>query len=377
MTTLNVVLDEMISPTETGVSRSSRELTRALITHAPNACFVEGIISSSTEREYRLVEETLPGLQGLFKSALTRRDLTAAWQHGFTPVPSGMIHAPSLFAPLRNHDRVNTRGSQIVATIHDVSAWTHPEVLSPRTVSWTKAMAQRALKYADAIVVPTHAIAAELATVLDFGDRVRVIGGAVSPSLELPADADRVAEKLGLPESYLLAMGRLGAGNGIEQLLEALALPEAGELPLLVVDGDEASDALQAAARAAGLGAGRVTAVGRVSDAELSVLFDRATAFVYPNLTNGFGMPMLEAFRFGTPVIHSGTPSLLEIASDAGLAVSTDDLTMFPRLLADAIADVAADGELRRRLSIVGSDRAKLFSWRGSAEAVWQLHADL
>jgi glycosyltransferase involved in cell wall biosynthesis len=377
MTTLNVVLDEMLSPIETGVSRYSRELTRALIRHAPPACFVEGIISSSTEQEYQLVAETLPGLQGLFKSALARRDLRAAWQHGFTPVPTGMIHAPSLFAPLRNHDRVHTRGNQVAVTIHEATAWSHPEFLSSRTVSWTKAMAQRAFKYADAVVVPTHAVAAELATVLDFGDRIRVIGGAVSPSLELPADADRVAEEQGLPERYLLAMGRIGAGNGIEQILDALARPEAGDIPLLVVGGDEPSGALQSAASAAGLVPERVTAIGQVPDALLGVLFDRALAFVYPKLTNGFGMPMLEAFRFGTPVIHSATPSLLEVAGDAGLAVSIDDLTIFPRLLADAVAEVIADGELRRRLAILGSDRAKLFSWRGSAEAVWQLHADL
>jgi glycosyltransferase involved in cell wall biosynthesis len=377
MTTLNVVLDEMLSPVETGVSRYSRELTRALITYAPPACLVEGIVSASTEQEYQVIEESLPGLHGLFKSALARRDLTAAWQHGFTPVPSGMIHAPSLLAPLRNHDRVHARGNQVAVTIHDVTAWTHPELLPSRTVSWTKAMAQRALKYADAIVVPTHAVAAELGTILDFGDRVRVIGGAVSSSLELPADADRVAEELALPERFLLAMGRTGAGNGIEQLLDALARPEAGEIPLLVVDGDVPSGALQTAALAAGLAPGRVTPIGQVSDAELSVLFDRATAFVYPNLTNGFGMPMLEAFRFGTPVIHSATPSLLEVAGDAGLAVAIDDPALFSRQLADAIAEVLADGELRRRLAILGSDRAKLFSWRGSAESVWQLHADL
>ena len=377
MTTLNVVLDEMLSPIETGVSRYSRELAQALITHAPPACFVEGIVSASTEQEYQFIAESLPGLQGLFKSALARRDLTAAWQHGFTPVPSGMIHAPSLLAPLRNHDRVHTRGNQVAVTIHEVTAWTHPEFLASRTVSWTKAMAQRAFKYADAIVVPTHAVAAELTDILNFGDRVRVIGGAVSPSLKLPADADRVAEELGLPERYLLAMGRIGAGNGIEQVLDALARPETGDIPLLVVDGDEPSGALQSAASAAGLAPGRVTPIGQAGDAALGVLLDRATAFLYPNLANGFGMPMLEAFRFGTPVIHSATPSLLEVAGDAGLAVSIDDLTMFPRLLADAIAEVVADGELRRRLAILGSDRAKLFSWRGSAEAVWQLHADL
>lgn len=377
MTTLHVILDEMLAPVSSGFSRYSRELSRALIDHAPAGCFVEGIVAASTEEEYRRIEESLPGLRGLFKSALVHRDLSAAWQHGFTPVPSGMIHAPTLLAPLRNHDRVNSRASQVAVTIHDVTAWTHPEFLPARTVSWTKAMASRALKYADAIVVPTHAIAADLAELVDFGDRVRVIGGAVSASLELPADADRVAQQLGLPERYLVAIGRTGAGDGIEQLLEALAQPAADPLDLVVIGEAGQSSALESAASAAGLKAGRVSALASLGDAELSVVLDRATALVYPNLTNGFGMPMLEAFRFGTPVIHSATASLLEVAGDAGLAVSIDDLTRFPRLLADAIADVAADRELRERLAILGSDRAKLFSWRGSAEAVWQLHADL
>jgi glycosyltransferase involved in cell wall biosynthesis len=377
MTTLNLVLDELLTDTPSGLSVYTSELGRALLQYAPAGCYVEGIVASSPERDYERIDETLPGLRGLFKSALSRRDLTAAWQHGFTPVPSGMIHAPSLFAPLRNHDRVNTRGNQVAVTIHGATAWTHPEFLPSRTVSWTRAMAQRALKYADAIVVPTHAIADELSTILDFGDRVRVIGGAVSARLEIPADADRVAGELGLPERYLLAMGRVGAGNGIEQLLEALARPETAEIALLVVNGDDDADSLTSAAVAAGVAVGRVRAVGPVSDAALSVLFDRATAFVYPNLTNGFGMPMLEAFRFGTPVLHAATPSLLEVAGDAGLAVAIDDTARFPRLLADAVAEVVADGELRRRLAILGSDRARLFSWRGAAEAVWQLHADL
>ncbi|HMH57719.1 MAG TPA: glycosyltransferase family 1 protein, partial [Galbitalea sp.] len=140
MTTLNVIVDEMLSETLSGISLYTAELAHALIEYAPPGCFVEGIVASSPESDYVEIAERLPGLNGLFKSALTRRDLTTAWQHGFTPVPSGMIHAPSLFAPLRNHDRVNTRGKQIAVTIHNLTAWSHPELLSSRQVSWTKAM---------------------------------------------------------------------------------------------------------------------------------------------------------------------------------------------------------------------------------------------
>jgi glycosyltransferase involved in cell wall biosynthesis len=377
VTTLNVVLDDMLAPIPSGRSRYAQELARALIDHAPIGCFVEGLVAASPEEEYRLIDERLPGLHGLFKSALARRDLTAAWQHGFTPVPSGMIHAPSLLAPLRNHDRIQRRGNQVAVTIHEATAWSHPEFLPSRTVSWTRAMAQRAFKYADAIVVPTHAVADELEQFLNFGDRVRVIGGAVSASLALPSDAETIATELGLPTRYLLAMGRPGAGHGIEQLLDALVRPETGDLPLVVIDGAGGSDALQSAASAAGVAAERVLALGPLDDAQLAVAYDRAIAFVYPTLRNGFGMPMLEAFRFGTPVIHSATASLVEVAGDAGLAVPIDDLDGFAVLLAQAIGRVVDDGDLRARLKILGSDRAGLFSWRGAAEAVWQLHADL
>ena len=81
--------------------------------------------------------------------------------------------------------------------------------------------------------------------------------------------------------------------------------------------------------------------------------------------------------HFGTPVVHSDSPSLVEVAGGAGLAVPLDDAVGYPARLAAAIDSVANDSELATRLGILGEDRARLFSWRASAEKVWQLHADL
>ncbi len=377
MTTLNLVLDEMLNPVPTGLGRYASELSSALIEFAPTGCFVEGIVSSSTEDVYAEILERLPGLTALFKSALTHRDLTAAWQHGFTPVPSGMIHAPSLFAPLRNHDRVNTPGSQIAVTIHDVTAWTHPEFLTPRQVSWTKAMAMRAYKYADAVVVPTHAVAAELGDILAFGDRVRVLGAAVSPSLFPPSDSVEGAKRLDLPDRFLLTAGGGDAGSGLSAILAALALNDKIDLPLLIIGGDDNASEVAAASAAAGLAPGRVRALQLLSDADLSVVYQHAEVFVYPTLVAGFGLPMLEAFRFGVPVIHSDAASLVEVAGDAGETVVSSNADAYPRLLGESIAMLVEDRELRSRLGLMGADRAKLFTWRACAEGVWQLHADL
>jgi glycosyltransferase involved in cell wall biosynthesis len=379
VTTLRVILDEMLAPVPNGISRYTEDLTRAIIRYAPNNCFVEGIVASSPEPDYERITMSLPGLVGLHKSALAHRELVSAWQHGFTRLAGGgMIHAPSLLAPLSRHDRLNRQGHQIAVTIHDAVAWTHPDSLPSRRVAWHKAMATRAQKYADAVVVPTHAVAEQLSEVLDFGDRVRVIGGAVSTSLGLGDDADARAAALDLPDRYLLTIGGLESRRGIDHLLTSLALPGATELPLLMVGPDEGdAEPVSAAAAEAGLSPDRVRALGTLSDADLSVVLDRATMLVFPTLAEGFGSSMLEAFHFGTPVVHSDAPALLEVAGDAGYVVALDDRDGYPERLRDAINTVANDDELARDMATTERDRAGLYDWRASADKVWQLHADL
>ena len=145
-------------------------------------------MSSSLPEDYDRVLAEVPGLVGLYKTSLARRELAAAWQLGLTTSPGGgMIHATSLFAPLRKHDRT-AGGNQVVATVHDVLAWTHPEALSAASVAWQKGMMKRARKHADAIVVPTHALAEKLQQVADLGDRVRVIGTAPRSGLVVAQD---------------------------------------------------------------------------------------------------------------------------------------------------------------------------------------------
>jgi glycosyltransferase involved in cell wall biosynthesis len=378
-TTLRVIIDQILAPVPGGVGRYAEELTRALITTAPAGVRVEGVVSASLEPDYARLAELLPGLSGLYKSPLARRELSTAWQHGFTRLPGrGMIHATSLLAPLYRHDRLNTSGEQIVVTIHDAVPWTHPATLTPHGVSWHKAMAKRAHKHADAVVVPTHAVAEELGSILDFGDRIRVIGAAVSSHLDTPADADERAARLELPAEYILAVGTLEPRKGLEPLIGSLALGESVDLPLLVVGpaGWGGVD-VGALAAEAGLDESRVRTLGRLSDEDLSVALERASVFVLPSLAEGFGIPLLEAFHFGTPVVHSDAPALVEVSGGAGVVVARDDADGYPERLAAAIASVVNDSELAERLKFSGLDRSQLFSWRSSAEKVWQLHADL
>ena len=380
-TALRIVLDQVGSPTPSGIARYSLELARALVESAPRGCEVMGIVPASPESEYEAIDAALPGLTSVFRSALDRRQLRAAWQHGFTRLPAtGMIHAPSLFAPLYRHDRHASPGEQIVVTMHDAVAWTHPETLPPASVSWTRAMARRAERYADAIVVPTHAVAEQLADVLSLGDRVRVIAGAVSSDLRLGGaeDAEARAERLGLPERFILAVGPFAARKGIAELLWGMADPTAPSVPLVLAGPSTARDLdLDGVRQAAHLDSTQVMHLGSLDDSDLAVVYSRATALIAPSLADGFALPVLEAMSLGTPVIHSDAPALVELAADAGVIVARDDLGGYPRRLAEAIRRVLEDDGLADELSVRGLDRVRAFSWRDAAEKVWQLHADL
>jgi glycosyltransferase involved in cell wall biosynthesis len=368
MTTLRVILDEVLGGGAVG--RYTEELTREIVRIAPRGCYVEGFVSASTETEYADLPERIPGLALLHKSPLALRELRAAWQHGFTRLPgTGVVHAPSPLAPLARHDRLND-GDQIAVTFHETLAWTNPEAVGSRGTAWAKGMAKRAQKYADAIVVPSHAVAERLADFGDFGDRIRIVSGAPSSTLKPGADADERAKVMGLPERYLLA----SAGTDLRSNLAALLLAmKRLELPLLVIGvGDDAL-----AAAEPGTPADRLRGLGQLPDADLAVLIARATVFVYPNLEEDFGMHLLDAFALGVPVIHSDAPAHIELAAESGLTVAREDAAGYSDRLADAVTSVLHDGELAQRLRYLGLDRANAYSWRSSAEKIWQLHADL
>ncbi|WP_395243750.1 glycosyltransferase [Agromyces sp. MMS24-K17] len=131
-------------------------------------------------------------------------------------------------------------------------------------------------------------------------------------------------------------------------------------------------------ASAAGVPAGGVRVLGRVSEEDLAVLYARATAFAMPSLAEGFGLPIVEAFSHGTPVIHSDDPALVEVAGGAGVTVPIGDGgTAYADRLAHAIAAVVDDERARDRLGRLGVERARAFDWRESADRVWALHREL
>jgi glycosyltransferase involved in cell wall biosynthesis len=102
---------------------------------------------------------------------------------------------------------------------------------------------------------------------------------------------------------------------------------------------------------------------GFVANEFLPFLYNGASAFVYPSLYEGFGMPVLEAIACGTPVVTSTVSSLPEVAGDAAALInpySVDEL-------ANGISRILSDEDLRNICVTKGIERAKSFTWERCA----------
>lgn len=356
MAVLRVVLDQVNDVVEPDQADAALSLVRALAATAPPKCEIEAIVPAGGE-------STVAGADTVHRLGLARRELAGAWQLGVVAgVGGGMIHAPGLLAPLVKHDRANDY-DQTVVTVWDLSPWVAPEQLSRASVLWHRGMLKRAVKHADAIVVPTHAMAEQLADLGRFGDRIRVIPGAAAEGFTIPPDAAGRRIALGAPARYLVATG------GAAVLEPVFAAAFAVDADVFVLDApDAAASAVAGAAAAAGLPAPRVHVIGRLDAPDRAALLAGALALAAADPAPAWPWRMIEALALGVPVIAADSGVHRDVLAEGGLLVGPDGF-------ADAVRNAAGEGA--RRLSVLAADRSRAYSWTGSAERVWTLHAEL
>jgi glycosyltransferase involved in cell wall biosynthesis len=110
-----------------------------------------------------------------------------------------------------------------------------------------------------------------------------------------------------------------------------------------------------------------------VPDDDLPALYSGADALVYPSLIEGFGLPVLEAMRCGTPVLTSSTSSLPEVGGEAALYVDPHNVDG----IAAALYKLATQPSLRTDLSARGLQRAELFTWTRTAVQTLRVYEEL
>ena len=161
-------------------------------------------------------------------------------------------------------------------------------------------------------------------------------------------------------EGFVLAVGTLEPRKNLPRLVDAYArMPEPLQTahPLVIVGGAGWRTGETLAALSS-LGERRQM-LGHVSDAQLAELYRRCAVFCYPSLSEGFGLPVLEAMAAGAPVLTSSASSLPEVGGDAVAYADPLDAGAIARELRSLLEDPVR----RRRLAEAGPIRAAQFSW--------------
>jgi glycosyltransferase involved in cell wall biosynthesis len=250
---------------------------------------------------------------------------------------AALLHCPTFRAPLRS--RV-----PLVVTVHDLAVLRHPEAFRRWSRTYGRALVPRVLRRAARLIAVSEFTARELVEVVGVAEeRVRVIPNAVGE----PFSPDGPAAD----GDYVLAVGTLEPRKNLRRLAEA-ARRAALELRVVGARGWGGVET----------GADGVRWLGEVPDDRLASLYRGAACLAYPSLYEGFGIPVLEAMRCGTPVVTSEGSAMAEVA--AGAAELVDPLD--PASIADGIARaIARRDELRAR----GLERAAAYSWSAVGDA--------
>ncbi len=259
-----------------------------------------------------------------------------------------------------------------VVTVHDLVSVLLPEYRRSAGERLYASLATRGLRYTSAIITDSDASARDLqANVKVPAGKIHVIPLGVDTrfrplrTLEAKQWASRRRLKLAVSPPYLLYVGGFDRRKNLNRLIAAFArLKIRDHIPhsLVLVGAQRTGPGLFYDPRSdierLGLG-DSVILLGDRTDDDVRALHDGADAFVFPSTYEGFGLPPLEAMAMGTPVVCSNASSLPEVIGDAGILCNPFDVES----IADAVARVIQNSELRKELRNRGVDRAAMFSW--------------
>lgn len=248
--------------------------------------------------------------------------------------------------------------SNSVVTIHDLTHFQFPQYFNKYRVWLAWQLLQRAVQRAGHLIVVSEATRRVLeAQVPTAKGKTTVIYHGVEEHftpLAAPMIRDfKCAEQL---DTYLLYVGNGKPHKNLTRLLHAFARLRVSfshvELVLLGVEASQLEGPMAG-----------VRTYTAVPDAQLVRWYNAAQALILPSLSEGFGLPVVEAMACGTPVIASHLASLPEVVGEAGLLVDAQDVDA----LGQAMTRLLCEADLQHDLREKGIKRARLYSWREAA----------
>ena len=264
-----------------------------------------------------------------------------------------MIHATGMAIP--------PKSAPLAVTVHDLAFVDYPEHATRHGLRFFHRSLMLTKRDADVVLCPSSATRGELIELGFAEDRIRVIPWGVEPFTVDDDDIARVRARHGVSGRYVLWVGTIEPRKNLAGLIAAFRALRADDVTLLLVGPHGWNEDL--AARLGGSDR-RIRALGFVHRDELLALYAGATAFCYPSLREGFGMPVLEAMMAGAPVVTSSGTATQEVVGDAGICVDPQDHAG----IAEALASIVDDERLARQLSERAKARARTFTWARTAD---------
>jgi glycosyltransferase involved in cell wall biosynthesis len=295
-----------------------------------------------------------------------------AWEQCFLPSCAkkyrlDLLHSPTYTWPVR----ARIPG---VVSILDMLYCVHPDSISQMKLAFWRVFVPWSARRCCKILTISESSKQDIVRYLGVSpEKVVVTPLALDRLLDVgnqPAaeEIKGICAKYRIRKPYLLHVGGVGKHKNPQVLVKALAIlrERAGtEEMTLVITGNDYGPAEGIRSHAISYGLdGFVHLPGYVARQELPSLYAGAFAYVTPSMFEGFGLTVLEAMAFCTPVVISDRASLPEVAGHAALTADPER----PDRIADAIYRIAVEPGLRQDLITRGKRRIKEFSWKRTAQ---------
>ena len=277
----------------------------------------------------------------------------------FIPILSLIDRVDIVWFPANRSSLFLPKSIARVVSIHDVVWKKYPETMKYTGLKLDKFFMMRSAKLADIVTTVSHSSFDDIVRAgVSDSNKIIVVSNGVNRPNSIEKKIDR---------SFFLFVGTLEPRKNLTRLLQAY-----GSLPLsikekmkLVIVGGKGWGEVNLLDTITQLDLTEyVKVLGRVDDATLATLYTNAQFLVMPSLYEGFGLPLVEAMSYGTPVLTANNSSMPEVAGNAGLLVDALDVES----IADGLQEMITNNELRERLAKNAKLNASRYSWDNSAQ---------
>lgn len=260
-------------------------------------------------------------------------------------------------------------GCRVVVTVYDIIPYVMKEkyLADKTTLDWYMRCIDD-LRWADELFVISESVKTDLVTLLSFPpEKIKVIWGAVDAIYRRVdvSDAEKSAlmGKFGITKPFVMCTGGEDGRKNLDGLIRAYALMPSDirsryQLVVVCKLSENGRKALSEVAEKAGVKKD-VVFTGFVTDEELLHFYNLASLMAFPSKYEGFGLPIVEAWACGTPVLTGNNSSLREIGGDAVVLVDADS----DRSIADGMAKMLADENMLAEYAAKGEKRLELYRW--------------